>query len=268
MLPLTAVSHRFHSLILRILHHRLLVAAALKDHKLILECYHPSSKYSEPYLGCEYVGTDGLSDSTEGQGSFYHDVGNTGQLGKLSGLYSYFRPFRMDVEDKRPRRHPAGDVPGHPGTSTSFPSRASDDGPKHEDLVSHNVTLEAHELFSQLCGCVNLVKVGPRRGLFLSCVSVGEGVIRIWREWLQEMSRHALSSSQGGIVEPSRKPRSNGSAQDGIEADSGEERTLWIDKGNVGLKVVVTERKWRRDQPILIGPDEDVAVSYAIGFEG
>lgn len=263
------MSHRFHSLILRVLHYRLLLAAALKDHKLILEIYHPSSKYSEPYLGCEYLGTDGLSDSTEGEGSFYHDVGNTGQLGKLSGLYSHLRPFRMDVEERRPRRHPAGDVPGHPGTSTSYPSRASDDSSGPEDLVSHNITLEAHELFSQLCGCVNLVKVGPRRGLFLSCVSVGEGVMRIWREWLDKMTRQAPTSSRGGIVEPPSKTSSNGPARNGNETDTGEERMLWIDNGrNVGIKVVVRERKWRRDQPILIRRDEDVAVSYAIGFEG
>jgi len=51
--------------------------------------------------------------------------------------------------------------------------------------------------------------------------------------------------------------------------DTGDERMMWIDNGrNVGIRVVVKERKWRRDQPILISRDEDVAVSYAIGFEG
>jgi len=175
----------------------------------------------------------------------------------------------MDAEEKRPRRHPAGDVPGHPGTSTTYPSRASDDSSRPDDLVSHSITLEAHELFSQLCGCVNLVKVGPRRGLFLSCVSVGEGVMRIWREWLADMTSHASSSSRGDSLEPLLKTRSNGYARIGNMTDTGDERMMWIDNGrNVGIRVVVKERKWRRDQPILISRDEDVAVSYAIGFEG
>ena len=175
----------------------------------------------------------------------------------------------MGVEEKRPRRHPAGDVPGHPGTSTSFPSRASENDSNPEDLVSHNITLEAHELFSQLCGCVNLVKVGPRRGLFLSCVSVGEGVMRIWREWLAEMTRLAPNSSRGDVSEPVSMPKSNGKARNGNGTEAGEERMVWIDNGkNVGIKVAVRERKWRRDQPILVSREEDIAVSYAIGFEG
>lgn len=131
-------------------------------------------------------------------------------------------------------------------------------------MVSHNITLEAHELFSQLCGCVNLVKLGPRRGLFLSCVSVGEGVMRIWRAWLAEMTRHVPTSP-----EPASNRRSDGDAENGNGTDTGKERMVWIDNGrNVGIKVVVRERKWRRDQPILISRDEDVAVSYEIGFEG
>lgn len=175
----------------------------------------------------------------------------------------------MDVEEKRPRRHPAGDVPGHPGTSTSYPSRVSDDDSTPNDLVSHNITLEAHELFSQLCGCVNLVKVGPRRGLFLSCVSVGEGVMRIWREWLAEIARRTSASFRGDLGEPASKMQPNGDARSGDRTDTSEQQMLWLDNGrNVGIKVVVKERKWRRDQPILISRDEDVAVSYSIGFEG
>ena len=251
------------------LHHRLLLAAALKDYNLILECYHPSSKYSEPYLGCEYLGTDGLSGSREGEGSFYDDVGTTGQLGKLSGLYSHFRPFRMDVDEKPPRRHPAGDVPGHPGTSTAYPSPAASEQSSHADVVSHNITLEEHELFSQMCGCVNLVKVGPRRGLFLSCVNVAEGVMRIWREWLAERARQAPLSYQEDMAEHASNDGSYGSASNANRLKIGEEQLVWIDNGrNVGIRVVVRERKWRRDQPILIRREEDVAVSYALELQG
>ncbi|KAI9877453.1 MAG: hypothetical protein M1830_003875 [Pleopsidium flavum] len=268
LLPLTAVSHRFHNLILRVLHYRLLLAASLKDHKLILECYHPSSKFSEPYLGCEYLGSDGLSDSREGEGSFYDDVEITGRLGKLSGLYSHFRPFRMEVGEKPPRRHPAGDVPGHPGTSTAYASPDSSNSSTFQDSVCQTVTLESHELFSQLCGCVNIVKVGPRRGLFLSCVNVAEGVMRIWREWLAERAHSTLSPSLSDMAELALAKVHPASPSNGTGRDDGEERMLWIDSGrNVGMKVTVRERRWRRDQPIMFRRDEDVAVSYAIDFE-
>ena len=39
--------------------------------QVILECYHPSAKYTEPYSYCGYFGTPALSDEMEGQGSIY-----------------------------------------------------------------------------------------------------------------------------------------------------------------------------------------------------
>ncbi len=269
LLPLTAVSHRFHGLIVRILHSRLLLAAALKDHNLILECYHPASKYSEPYLGCQYLGTDGLSDSREGEGSFYSGMQTAYQLGELRELYSRFRPFRMDVDEKR-RRHPAGDVPGRSEARTSNPSRDSQ-STTPEDCVSHIITLEAHELFSQMCGCVNLVKVGPRRGLFAACVCVAEGVMRIWRRWLAERARQLALQASSELV-PGVLETQHGisaSTTNGYVGIMGDERMVWIDSGkNVGIRVKVKERSSGRDLPLLISRDEDVAVSYAVEFEG
>jgi len=175
----------------------------------------------------------------------------------------------MDVDEKPPRRHPAGDLPGHPGTSTSYPPHSSSNSSISQDPVCQNVTLESHELFSQLCGCVNLVKVGPRRGLFLSCVNVAEGVMRIWREWLAERAQNTPSSSLSDLAKLALINEHRASASNGNERDKGEGWMLWIDSGrNVGMKVTVRERKWRRDQPILFRRDEDVAVSYAIEFEG
>lgn len=99
LLRLTTVSYRFHALVLRILHYRLLVAASLQEYKLILECFHPASKLTEPHVFCTYLGTDGLSDKHEGEGSLYENVETSQQLGRLTSLYSRFRP-EVTVEEK------------------------------------------------------------------------------------------------------------------------------------------------------------------------
>lgn len=112
---------------------------------------------------------------------------------------------------------------------------------KHEELVCQDIHLETHELFSQLCTITNLVKVGPKRGLFLSCVNVGEGILRVWRDWLAERAK---------------------------DADSKESEVLWADsKKTVGLRLRVMER-----ETVHVGPPlrtgEDPAVSYTLQYEG
>lgn len=99
LLRLTTVSYRFHALVLRILHYRLLVAASLREYKLIFECYHPVQKLTEPHVFCKYLGTDGLSDKHEGEGSLYENVETSRQLGRLTSLYSRFRP-EVTVEER------------------------------------------------------------------------------------------------------------------------------------------------------------------------
>ena len=131
LLPLTAVSQRFHNIILRILHYRLLLAASLKEYRLILECYHPSTKWTEPYLFCTYLGTDGLSSKHEGEGSLYADCANAARLQKLSGLYSRFRPARPEEERHISRPHPAG------GSGTTSIYSNDPDACDQEKLVAH-----------------------------------------------------------------------------------------------------------------------------------
>lgn len=248
------VSQRFHNIILRILHYRLLLAASLKQYKLILECYHPSSKYTEPYLFCSYLGTDGLSPKHEGEGSLYGDCANAARLGKLGALYSRFRPERPDLETKPSRLNLAGGAGSQAYIDSPSPQELSED--KATLFVTHNINLDSHELFSQLCTVTNLVKVGPRRGVFLSVVNVGDGVMRIWRDWL---AKHKEKPSKAG------------------EADAGEtevnqlqkDRMLWTDsKKNVGLKVRIRERRWRRDTPVLVPLDDESPISYTIDLEG
>ena len=76
------------------------MSASLQEYKLILECFHPLSKLVEPHVFCKYLGTDGLSDQYEGKGSLYEDVDEAQRLGRLSSLYSRFRP--VATVDERP----------------------------------------------------------------------------------------------------------------------------------------------------------------------
>ena len=256
---------------LRVLHGRLLAAAALTDYKLILECFHPASKNLNPYLYCDYLGTPGLSDTTQGQGLVYHAEENIGRLGKLGGLYSRFRPIRPEEEHRIFVRQPVGDdasggeglggggggvaapqESSSPPPPYSFPSTINDSmgasrsssGDGGGGLVSHNINLDTDERFSQLCVVTNLIKLGPRRGVFRSFVNVSEGLVRVMRDWLGKRA-HALG------------------------AEDGETRTLWLDaQENVGIRVRVTERSWRRAAPVLLHRDEDPAVSYLVEYEG
>jgi hypothetical protein len=260
LLPLAVVSYRFHDLILRIVHHRLLTAASLQDYKLILECFHPSAKLTTPGIICDYIGTDGLSHGFDSELDLYRGVDRAGRLGKLSGIYSHFRPVGPD-EDRRPRRqrHPAGDVPGNPNVSSTFPGTSTRN---ETDVPSQIVSLESHELFSQLCTIANLVKAIPNVGFLLSCITIGEGVIRIWRDWLAE--RAVLPQSKGKA--------SFGTSS--IDSASGEtsfqdkEHILWLDNGcNIGIRLRVIERE-DLGTPILMRLDEDAHVTYSIEYEG
>lgn len=236
------VCHRFQDLILRIVHSRLLLAASLKDVKLILECYHPSAQYTEPYLFCDYLGTPGLSDEVEGQGSIYKAADKDGRLGRLRGIYSRFRPTRPDADPPFRSRF-SGDTSESRTYSADFVREPSDP----VEMVSQTINLDAHELFSQICVSANLVKVGPRRGVFLSCIDVlRKTTPRIWRHWLAQQSSGATKADQ-----------------------CEDERVIWVDKSrNVGIRARVEERRWRRNLPVLMHKDEDQAVSYSLELEG
>ncbi|TGO60518.1 hypothetical protein BOTNAR_0144g00110 [Botryotinia narcissicola] len=142
----------------------------------------------------------------------------------MAGLYSRFRPLQSEERI----RHMAGSA-----RSTLLPE--PEDG-----LVSQIVDLESHELFSQLCTITNIVKVGPKRGLFLSCVNIGEGVIRDRDE---ANKRH--------IDSPEER----------------ENRLLWTDtEKHVGLKFKVS--KWEEaPAPILLHRDEEAPVFYKLQYE-
>lgn len=274
LLPLTILSHRIYAVILRILHNRLLLATTLHDYSLILECYHPTAKLTEPPYFCTYHGTNGLDAYREPRAS---DSDLVPRLGQLRNIYSSFRPHRRELEagGRRVKRHPAGDVPGsrtHPSSSAAGRRLDTD------ELVRQILSLDGEEWFTQLCAVTNLVKVGPRNGLFSCFVEVEEGVVRVWKKWLREMAGREGVTNSGArdnnalIIEEEtgRSEKGKEAAQDfsGIADDLNDDDILWVSSArNTGLRFKVRERKFRCDTPILMYANEDTPVSYEIEYD-
>jgi len=258
LLPLTLISTHIHNLVLRILHYRLLLAAAAPEYKILLEAYHPARRYTRPYLFCEYLGTDGLSSHHEGEGSLYDDCeGVAGRLGKLGALYSRFRPEHPDVEGNIAARRIAGATPilaaptqgtgaeASEAWSQSAPvvtpvyRNAGDGGSKK---VIHTINLDSGELFGQFCAYASLVRLGPRRGVFLSTMNIvepGQGTMRVWRQWLIDRSRELYEAENSGTsgkeIETTSTLRTPNFR--------GDPTILWTDyKKNVGLRMRVRHR--------------------------
>ncbi|KAI0508782.1 F-box domain-containing protein, variant [Xylaria bambusicola] len=227
LLPLAAVSRRFRGLVGRLHYYRLVEATALQGRQLILECYHPCDKVSTPSLFCKYIGTDGLTEA-----------GEDADLEDLNRLYSRFKLYLGD-ENHRPRaRWPTARV------------TAGIEKPLAEKTPSYDVNLDADELFTQLCAVTNLVKVGPRRGLFLSIDNVSDSVVRVWRDWLREQAtRSAMEQQQAeatNLDDPS---------------------ILWVDTSkNVGVRFRVIPRE-EGQTPLLLSRDQDPPVSYTLEYQ-
>lgn len=249
VLFVTPVSRRMHALALRLVHNRLSIAAGLNGHTLILECYHPSAKLTTSSLFCTSLGTDGLEDALDFGGQ--QEVGRVTHLGSL---YSRFQPQRKETETPTTRWVRAGDIPG----SRTYPVHAApgeSSARKSGILVTETVSLDSHELFSQLCCVANLVKLGPRR-FITSMVTppISDGMIRVWRDWLARQ----VNGEQRLEAKLASDPRKDPSV-------------LWVNNAPpnaVGIKCRTRECRWRQDNPVLISSEEDVAVSYDLDFEG
>jgi len=265
LLPLTLLSHRIYALILRILHNRLVAASELDSHSVLLECFHPSAKLTEPPYFCTYRGTDGLSDYNV----FAEDEKSlASRLGEMRNIYSRFRPYRRELE-RGGRRvvRPPGDIPG----SRTFPGTAQD---RFEgETVKQILSLDGHELFTQLVSQSNLVKIGPRNGLFSCFVDVEEGVVRVWREWLRDMalrkntSTTSMKREAATYVDKGKEAVRNDNTD---RTDVNDESILWVSPlRNTGIRFNIKERKLKRDAPLLVRADEEeMPVSYDIEYDG
>jgi hypothetical protein len=127
-----------------------------------------------------------------------------------------------------------------------------------ENLVSDFVHLESHELFSQLCTTTNLVRLGPRRGVFTSFVNVADGVIRIFRDWL---AKSAAITQNSTTIMPFDLTNNKKQAILGtllLDPDVAA-RIAWVNsqKRDVGLLMHV------RPVKVVCSNAESAAVSYA-----
>ncbi|KAK0743955.1 hypothetical protein B0T18DRAFT_439663 [Schizothecium vesticola] len=219
LLPLAAINRRFSSLVLRLIRQRLVRATSLPNHRLILECYQPSAKLSTPYLFCDHLFTSGLDNASP-----------TLTLACLRGAYSHFRPVAQDENQRARRRHPRTTTEGAPPPPVEPPTQ--------------DVFLDESESLSQLCTVTNLVEVGPKPGLFLSHVNVGDGVVRVWRDWL---ATHA--QNREGVGAP----------------------ILWADaRQSVGVRFRVRRREgeWLHAPPVLVAAgEEEMPVAYRLEFD-
>jgi hypothetical protein len=264
LLPLALVSYRFYGLIVRLLQSRLLLAANLPEHTLLLECYHPSQRLTEPALYTTYLGTPGLDTHLKNS----DDVTATpvGRLAELRDLYSSFQPHRKLAKPRTPRRHPAGDIPGSRTHTIATMAARKAQNSEEPEAVKQIVSLEGHELFTQLCAQVNLVRTGGRREYFSSFVEVEEGVVRVFRDWLRNGAEDGLMRDHSPEWQYDGKGKQKRSTVAAIQCDK---RIKWIrDDKNVGIRTKVTERRWRRDMPILFHSDDEIAVSYDVEYQG
>ncbi|KAL1598618.1 hypothetical protein SLS60_007758 [Paraconiothyrium brasiliense] len=266
LLPLAPLSHRIYTIVLRILHNRLTIASELESHSVLLECFHPSAKLTEPPYFCSYHGTNGLKRYDE---LLESEKNLASRLGAMRNIYSRFRPHRRELETGGRRVRPPGDVPG----SRTFAGTAKD---RYEgDTVKQILNLDGHELFTQLVAQTNLVKIGPRNGLFTCFVGIEEGVVRVWREWLRDTAakRHDVNLNEETVDEVG-KGKGKAIAMKMSEAEGDEllddPKILWVSSNkNTGIRLNVRERKLRRDIPILVRADEeDMPVSYEIEYDG
>ncbi|KAG9238947.1 hypothetical protein BJ875DRAFT_274869 [Amylocarpus encephaloides] len=234
LLSLAPVSRHFHNVILRVLRCRLIEAASDKDHKLILECYHPSAQFFTPYVFCDYISTPGLSHSAV---TDWGADAKVGALGELSNLYSYFRPL-----------NPGRAEPQHPAGSRWLALSPMGLVEKHEELVCQEIHLDSNELFSQLITTTNLVKLGPKPGVFMSAVTICEGLTRVWRNWLSERASCPRNPCEQLVKERDQK-------------------FLWSDSSRqVGMRMNVEKRK-DVPEPVIQLRDEDPPVSYILQYE-
>ncbi|KAI4943683.1 hypothetical protein J4E86_009648 [Alternaria arbusti] len=261
LLQLTTISHRIYTLILRILHNRLTAAAELHSHSVLLECFHPSAKLTEPPYFCTYRCTDGLK-SYDDYNSATKEVG---RLAEYNNMYSRFKPHRrgLEADGRRVKRRP-GDVPG----SRTFPGAVQE---RYEgETVRQTLGLEAHELFTQLVAQTNLVKIGSHN-LFTNFVDIEEGVLRVWRDWLRDIAARGLTANTevpNEVVEEVGKGKEIVREVEEEKADLDDPRILWVSpRKDSGVRFNVRERKLRRDAPILVSTDEDMPVTYEIEYD-
>jgi hypothetical protein len=140
------------------------------------------------------------------------------------------------------------------------------------EAVKQLLSLEDYERFTQLCAVTNLVKLGPKNGLFTRFVEVDECVLRVYKSWLRKLSECAdedvMENIVAGNANKDKEPVEDVENTQ-VLSDLSDEGILWMNQAKTtGLRLKVRERKFRRDAPILIraDEDEDTPVTFEIEY--
>lgn len=248
LLTFAGVNRRFHNIVARLLYRRLRRAVALANHQLILACYHPSAKISSPYLNCAYLGTEGLDLPCFDTAA---DNSPEGTLLRLPTMYSRFRPAPPTESDVHVRNYRAirrtmnffllSDTTSGGTAATALQTvkegKANDKG--SVPLVSYDVHLDEGELFSQLCTVTKLVKTSAQPGLFLNCANINDGVIRVWRDWLDRR----VADTTNAAEDAAKNGKDKDTARSIPSIADTNQHVLWAYTGkHVGMRFRVTER--------------------------
>ena len=131
----------------------------------------------------------------------------------------------------------------------------------------HTINLDSDELFGQFCAYSSLVRLGPRRGVFLSTVPIvtpGQGVMRVWKWWLRDRARELCRQEKEPIHVNDSLERSSTTEYPSIGQD---ENIMWTDsRHNVGLRLAVRSRDGKcYDND---GELDDVPLSFTFEIQG
>jgi len=218
---------------------------------------------------CHTLGAEGLDDLLS---AIYDGNSHVGQVKQAFATYSRFRPQHHEPALGRLQWRVPGDIPG---SRTYTDPNTIPNAPGLKDPVCQTVTVDAHDLFSQLSTLAFLGKRG-HHGLLASIQEVSQGHIRVWRHWLsKQCERKSWSDGEPIAVhhETTTSPVGTGKGR----ADSvvgrldprDDPNVLWLNTRdeNVGIKFRVKERKWRQSSAVLFASEEEVLVSYVVEFE-
>lgn len=227
LLHVAPVCHFFQSLTTRIIYIRLLQAVSPQNYSLQLRCHHPAADYTKGNELYNHIGTLGLGDAGHARAPLKND-GTAGS--GLGGLYSRFGAAQRDAQ---------------------------------KCDVGQVIDMDGHELFSQLCTSLTLIKPMQYGHVYVQ----KKRTLRLWRDWLAQCASNSIEF----IQDDTSGERSRSTSQERSLFSSELDRTIWTDQSqNVGLRVGVHDRKSsleeRHDR--MQNADEDQPVSYDLDIEG
>lgn len=234
-----------------------------------MKAYPPSEMQYSPQLACTYISTGPLQFPPPSSSLL------TQAHLPISTLYSRFKPLPVPPKARRPRgTYSFGYNPATFSNSDSGANSLAGVNNLGAVVVKNSehpailLTLEQHERFVQICAMASVVLVSARIGMYVSCAAVGNGVIRVFRDWLAERavadarrSGGWCGGGEGGGEEDSDEVVDGG----GGEA---EEDVLWVNgKKDVGLRMRVVERAdLAPPGRVVLREDEDDEVVYCVEF--